>query len=315
MTSTVLEAWSHAAASVRAALRPTPLVRLPIRGVQAEVYAKLETMQPTGSFKVRGAIAAVAALGEADTRIVTASAGNHGLGTAYAATRLGVPATIFVPRSAPSVKIERLQGFDVDLRVEGDRYDDAEQLALDFAADHGRFVSAYNDPHVIAGQATAVAEVAEALDTDFTVVVPVGGGGLLSGTAIGAERAAQRIDVVGVETNQSQAFSAAVAAGRVVEVPVGPTIADGLAGNIEDGAITPGIAREYGVSLVDVGEDEIHAAVRQFAVEHGLVVEGSGAVGLAALVAGKVSATGPVVLVLTGRNITAERLAGILAGE
>ncbi len=290
-------------------LPPTPLVPARIDG--AEIYFKLETMQPTGSFKVRGAAAAVTAYG-AGGRIVTASAGNHGLGVAFAASRLGARATIFVPASAPSVKIDALGTFDVDLRVEGDSYDDAERLALGYAAEHGRFVSAYSDPHVIAGQATVVAEVADTLAADFTIVVPVGGGGLAAGTALGAARAGHVIDVIGVEASQSMALSAAVHAGRVVDVAVGATIADGLAGNIDHAAITPQIVRDHGVALTDVSEESIRDAVRRLATEHGLVVEGSGAVGLAAVLTGKVAVVGPTVLVLTGRNITAQRLADIL---
>jgi threonine dehydratase len=309
MTTSPTDALPSALAAVRAMLPPTPLV--PARFDGAEVYFKLETLQPTGSFKVRGAAAAVAAYG-ADDRIVTASAGNHGLGVAYAASRLGAPATIFVPSSAPSVKLDALRTFDVDLRVEGDSYDDAERLALDYAADHGRFVSAYSDPQVIAGQATVVTEVADALAEDFTIVVPVGGGGLAAGTALGAARSGRAIDVVGVEASQSMALSAAVHAGHVVEVPVGATIADGLAGNIDPAAVTPQIVRENGVALTDVSEDSIRDAVRRLAIEHGLVVEGSGAVGLAAVLTGKVALVRPTVLVLTGRNITAQRLAEIL---
>ncbi|HZZ96829.1 MAG TPA: pyridoxal-phosphate dependent enzyme [Jatrophihabitantaceae bacterium] len=309
MTASPTDALPAALAAVRALLPPTPLVQARIEG--AEVYFKLETMQPTGSFKVRGAVAAVAAYG-ADNRIVTASAGNHGLGVAFAASRLGAPATVFVPASAPSVKIDALRTFDVDLRVEGESYDDAERLALGYAADHGRFVSAYSDPQVIAGQATVVAEVAEALAADFTIVVPVGGGGLAAGTALGAARTGRAIDVVGVEASQSMALSAAVHAGRVVEVPVGATIADGLAGNIDQAAITPQIVRDHGVELIDVREDAIRDAVRRLAIEHGLIVEGSAAVGLAAVLTGKVALARPTVLVLTGRNITAQRLAEIL---
>lgn len=313
MTSALAEAWPSAEPAVHALLRPTPLVRADVRGVDAEVYFKLETLQPTGSFKVRGASAAVAAYGAAGDGIVTASAGNHGLGVAYAATAMRTGATIFVPSSAAAVKIDALRQFDVDLRVEGDSYDDAERLAIDYATGHGRFVSAYNDPHVIAGQSTVVAEIAEQLPVATTVVVPVGGGGLVAGAAYGAARSGRDIDVVGVETEESTAVSAAVAAGRVVEVAVGETIADGLAGNLEAGATTPDIVREHDVRLTTVSEDQIRDAVRRLAVEHGLVVEGSAAVGFAALAAGSIPTGRPVVLVLTGRNITAARLAAILA--
>ena len=309
MTTSPTDALPSALAAVRALLPPTPLVRAWVDG--AELYFKLETMQPTGSFKVRGAAAAVAAYG-ASGPIVTASAGNHGLGIAYAASRLGADATVFVPESAPSVKIDALRSFAVDLRVEGESYDDAERLALDYAAEHGRFVSAYSDPHVIAGQATVVAEVADVLAGNFTIVVPVGGGGLAAGTALGAARVNRDIAIVGVEASQSMALSAAVHAGRVVDVAVGATIADGLAGNIDAAAITPQLIRDHEVTLVDVSEDSIRHAIRRLAIEHGVVVEGSAAVGFAAVVDGTIKLDRPTVLVLTGRNITARRLAGIV---
>jgi threonine dehydratase len=313
MTSAIEAAVAAATENVRALLAPTPLVRINLSDIDADVYVKLETLQPTGSFKVRGAIAATAVYRDEHAAIVTASAGNHGLGVAYAASRLGARPTIFVPRSAPSVKIDSLAKFAVDLRVEGDSYDDAERLALKYAEEHGRFVSAYSDPQVIAGQSTIVGEITDSLSGDFTVVVPVGGGGLASGVAYGATQSGRTVEVIGVETEQSTALSAAVAAGRVVDVEVGVTMADGLAGNLAPDAITPGIVGELGVTLTTVSEEQISAAVRRLAIDHGLVVEGSGAVGFAALLAGKVPTSRPIVLVLTGRNITAQRLAAILA--
>ena len=295
---------------VRAHLDPTPVIRLRLTGIDRPLWAKLETAQPTGSFKVRGALAACAAYASEGARIVTASAGNHGLGIAYAATRLGVPATVVVPETASPVKVARLRTFDVDLRQIGRDYDEAEAAALEIASCAGRFVSPYNDPHVIAGQSTIATELLEQAEP-ATVVVPVGGGGLAAGVSrVLVDRAGWR--VVGVETAESRAVSAAIAAGHVVPVVVGPTIADGLAGNIETDSVTPGLLAAAGTPVCAAPESAIRSAVARLATEAGLVVEGSGAVAVAALQERLVDGDGPIVVVLTGRNIATPLLREIL---
>jgi threonine dehydratase len=242
--------------------------------------------------------------------VVAASAGNHALAVVEAARRLGLRATVVVPRTASAAKLAALRQLDADLVAHGDRYEEAERHALELAEDGGVYVSAYNDPQVIAGQATWAAETAEQVPGGATLVVPVGGGGLLAGTALwAAARPEHR--VVGVEARASRAVSAAVAAGRVVEVPVGPTLADGLAGNLEPGSITPGLAAGRVHAFAAVTEAEIERAIRLLAAG-GLVVEGAGAVGLAALLAGRVPLDGQVVVLLSGRNIAAGTLARIL---
>lgn len=291
-------------------LSPTPLVPLDL-GDGTPVWLKLDSLQPTGSFKVRGGLAATAAYARQGVPVVTASAGNHGLGIAYAATKLGVKATIVVPVTASPAKIEALRGFDVTLILEGSGYDEAEAYALELARSEGRFVSAYTDRYVIAGQSTLVREVVDAIGTSLTVVVPVGGGGLASGSALSARAASHNVGLVGVEAAASRAVSAAVAAGHVVPVPVGPTRADGLAGNIEVTSMTPDILRETATALVAVTEPAIRNAIRLLA-RAGIVVEGAGAAGLAALVEGLVPRDRPVVLAVTGRNITFDQLATAL---
>lgn len=309
------DAHFHAARAVIAShLEPTPLIRLRLSDIHWPLWAKLETVQPTGSFKVRGALAACAAYAAEGARIVTASAGNHGLGVAYAATRLGVPATVVVPETASSVKVARLRTFDIDLRQIGRDYDQAEHAALEIASGDGRFVSPYNDPHVIAGQSTVATELLAQgpWDTPITVVVPVGGGGLAAGISlVVADEPGWR--TVGVEAAESRAVSAAIAAGHVVPVGVGPTIADGLAGNIESDSVTPGLLTATGTPVCAAPESAIRSAVAQLATEAGLVVEGSGAVGVAALRDGLVDADGPTVVLLTGRNIAVPLLREILA--
>jgi threonine dehydratase len=307
--------WTHrienARRAVASVLSPTPLVAATLDGFDAPAYLKLETVQPTGSFKVRGALAAVAASAADGARVVTASAGNHGLGLAFAAARMGVEATIVVPETASPAKVAALRRFPVDLRLAGTGYDEAEAVALGLAAASGvRFISAYTHPDVIAGQSTIVREVADQLPGAFRIVVPVGGGGLVSGTALGAPDHAR---VLGVESAASRAVSASVAAGHVVDVEVGATLADGLAGNLARDAITPAILTEHGTELTAVDEVAIRAAIRTLALQHGIVAEGAGAVGVAAAHATLVSADLPAVFVITGRNIAAATLLEVLS--
>ena len=296
---------------VQTHLDRTPLVRVDLGGFDPPTYLKLESLQPTGSFKVRGALAAVATAARDGRPVVTGSAGNHGLGVAFAATRLNARATVVVPENASTVKVEALRRFDIDLLLVGDRYDAAEQAALRIAEQtNAEFISAYTHPDVIAGQATVVGEVAEQVVGPFRIVVPVGGGGLAAGTALGAPA---RASVIGVEAQASRAVSASMRAGRVIDVDVEPTIADGLAGNIAADTITPRILSQHGVHVTAADEAAIRVAVRELALRHGIVAEGSAAVGIAAAAAGNIPADLPTVFVITGRNIAANRLAGLLA--
>ena len=295
-------------------LAPTPVVSCPALG--EGTVLKLETLQPTGSFKVRGALAAVAAAVGRDpgVELVAASAGNHGLGVAYAAGRLGVGATVVVAENASPVKVRALEGYGVTLVRRGRSYDEAEAHALELARrTGGHFISPYNDPDVIAGQASLATELAGQVPGARTLVVPVGGGGLLSGVALAT--GPSELAIVGVEPEVSAAMTAALGAGRAVPVATGQTIADGLAGSIEEGSVTVEIALRHHVEMVTVSEAELVAAVRFLATEVGLVAEGAGAAAVAAWRAGRVAARGgPSVVVVTGRNIDPARLASILSG-
>jgi threonine dehydratase len=271
---------------------------------------KLESLQPTGSFKVRGALNALARL-DPDVPVVTASAGNHGLGLAYAAQLLARRATVVVSTKASLAKVARLRGFGVELVRIGDSFDDAEEHALALADRGAHYVSAYNDPDVIAGQGTIGCELDRQLDGDLTVVCAVGGGGLAAGIGLWASTR-PGVRVVGVESEQSTAVSAAVRAGGDVAVRIGETLADGMAGNIERGCVTPAIIAREVADLVTVSEGEIRAGLRYLATERGYVAEGAGAVAVAALLAGKVDVRGQPVAVVSGRNITLAALAAAL---
>jgi threonine dehydratase len=298
-------------------LPATPVVESPLLG--PGVLLKLESFQPTGSFKVRGGMVAVANVlaHHPGGRVVTASAGNHGLGVAYAARALGVPATIVLPENASSAKRSALEQFGggVEVVIHGPTYDEAEAHALDLAADGARFVSAYNDPDVIAGQATIASELFDQVADLRAIVAPVGGGGLVAGLALAAPRR-QDVDVYGVEADASPAVSASVEAGHVVEIHEKPTIADGLAGNVEPGSVTIGLIARHVRALLRADENAIRRAVRFLASEHGLVVEPSGAIGVAAVLSGLVQpGRDATVIVITGRNVTARLMADILSGE
>jgi threonine dehydratase len=278
---------------LRPFLAPTPVV-------ESEGFSlKLESLQPTGSFKVRGAVAALTTLDRAE-RVVTASAGNHGLAVAWAAKRLGLDATIVVAETASPAKIAGIRRFPATLLVHGADYDEAERHALSLP---GRYVSPYNDPDVIAGAGTTGLE----LGGYDTIIVPIGGGGLASGIALAADAC-----VIGVVPDAFPAMRAALDAGCIVEIEGASTVADGLAGNIEPGSVTFEIVRDLVDDVVTVGEPAIEDAMRFLAKEHGLVAEGAGAAALAALRSGAAAARGKTVAIVTGRNVTAALFAQVL---
>lgn len=300
---------TRAADRLRGRIVRTPLTRSAWLSSRTggDVWLKLENQQIEGSFKARGALHAL--MRANIDRAVTASAGNHGRALAFAAKELGVALTVFAPRTAPSAKLDpiRRHGARLELR---DTYDSAERDAILFAREHGiPYVSPYNDPDVIAGAGTAGLEVIEDLPQVDLFVVPVGGGGLVSGIALAAETGAARPRVIGVEAAASPVFTSALAAGRLVEVDVGPTLADGLAGNAEPGSITFDLIRDLGVDVQRVGEDQIAAAMRGLLAHEAQQVEGAAAVGVAALLAAMIDVSGRrVAVIVSGGNVDPGRL-------
>jgi len=279
---------------IRPLLPPTPLL-------QSDGFAlKLETLQPTGSFKVRGALAALTALPQG-THVVTASAGNHGLAVAWTAERLGLDATVVVAETASPAKVDALRRSAAELVVHGDDYDAAERYAMTLA---GRYVSPYNDRDVIAGNGTVGLELAHA----DTIVVPIAGGGLASGIGLATDAR-----VIGVVPAAFPAMRAALDAGEIIEIAGTRTVADALHGNIEPGSVTFELVRHRLEDVVEVTEAELEDAMRFLVREHGLVVEGAGGAAVAALRAGKVVPRGETAAILTGRNVTAETLARVLS--
>jgi len=299
---------------VRRHLSVTPVVAALQLGER--VSLKVETVQPTGSFKVRGGLAAVAATlaSEPGRAVIGSSAGNHGLGLAFAAAQLKADVTVVVPRQASAAKVTALKQFDVHLVQHGDGYSEAEALALELAEREGsRYVSPYNDADVIAGQGTIARELLEQVPNVGTVVVPAGGGGLIAGIALGL--AGHGVTVIGVESVASPSVSSALAAGHIVPVTVTPTLADGLAGNLEEGAVTIDVLLQHQVKVVTVSEADIRLAMAYSVQQMGLVLEGAGAVGVAALRAGLIPANDEgkeTVVLLTGRNIAPALLEEVL---
>ncbi|MFQ5813985.1 MAG: threonine/serine dehydratase [Anaerolineae bacterium] len=284
-----------------------------------EVYLKLENWQKTGSFKVRGAINKVASLtGEEKAKgLVTASAGNHALGVAYAAQAWGnVPTTVFMPVNAPASKLKKLEEFECDVFLSGNSYDEAHHFAEDFERVHGAtYVHAYDDPLTMAGQGTVGLEIMEDLPEAEAILVPVGGGGLIAGIALAAKAINPQVRVIGVQPEASPAAYLSLRDGRPYEeYDAAPTIADGLAGGF--GRLPFEIAGDLIDEIVLVSEEETRAAVFTLLELAQLVVEGAGAVGIAALLAGKVNLAGrKVVAVLSGANIDATLLFEIIGEQ
>ena len=278
------------------------------------VALKLECAQRTGSFKIRGAFNALGRLRKG-TAVVTASAGNHGRAIALAAETLGLRATVFTPRDAPRAKVAAIARHGADLR-QTSSYDEAESAARAFARETGQtFVSPYNHPDVIAGAGTIAFELFEAAPQLLTIVVPVGGGGLISGIAIGAKAIAPRVRVVGVEVAASCAILTSLRNGRITSIDPQPTLADGLAGNLEPESVTFEIVRRYVDDVVTVTERELARGLRGLVAEEHVVAEGAGAAAVAAMLAGRVRTSGTAVAIVSGANIDAERLSAVLRQE
>lgn len=301
-------------------LRRTPLVHSTWLSDRAgtRVSIKLESMQVSNSFKSRGAFNAVIARRERSggkaTPLVTASAGNHGRALAIAAETFALPLVVFTPSDAPTTKLDAIRRHGATLRAEARDYDEAERLAKAFAASTGaEFISPYNDPDVVAGGGTVALEIFDDAPDVDTIVVGIGGGGLISGLGIAADAINPACRVIGVEADASCAFRTSVRAGRLVDIVPGPTLADGLGGNPDRDTITFAIIQRVVDDIVTVNEDEIARAIVGLVASEHLIAEGAGAVGTAALLAGTIAPLGAhVAVVLSGSNIDRARLASLI---
>lgn len=297
-------------------------VRTPLRRSGAlsriaggDVWLKHECQQVTGSFKLRGAYNAIATLPE-DVRargVVTSSAGNHGLGVAWAAKHLAIPATVFVPLAVPDVKRRGIEALGASIDAESADYDDAMVRARAFAGERGTtYIHPCLGEALIAGQGTVALEVLEDLPDLATIVVPVGGAGLLAGTGSLLRRTAPSVRISGAQSVHTAAMSRSLAAGRVTHIEHHSTLADGLAGDIDEFALDVG--RKALDELTVLEEAEIARAIRFLIAEEGLTVEGAGAVGVGALLKGTITPTFPCVAIITGCNIDPKRHLAAVAG-
>jgi threonine dehydratase len=280
-------------------------------------WLKLESEQNTGSFKLRGATNALALLTDDELArgVVTASAGNHGLGIASAAKELGVRLTVFVPCTAPAIKRDRIAGFGATVDASAANYDDAEVLARAHAARTGAtFVSAYAGLPLLAGQGTVALEILEALPSLRTIIVPIGGVGLASGIAGLLRAEAPAVRIVGAQSERSNAMTIAMATGMPTVIPDLPTLADGLAGQADGYMLAQGRAALD--DIVAASEEDVASAIAYLWIEEGFKVEGAGAVGAAVLLSGRVANLEfPVAVVVSGGNIDDSRHKAVIAGN
>jgi threonine dehydratase len=289
------------------------------RRLGAEIWFKWENRQKTGAFKLRGALNKILSLpSECVSRgVLAASSGNHGHGLAYATRLLGMGATIYVPDDTPRKKLRGMARLGARVvTVPGD-YGVAEEMALAVAGSSEEvWVSAYNDPAIIAGAGTLALEWLEQVQALDLLLVPAGGGGLVSGVGLAVKALKPQVRVVGVQAEASAALHAAFYGHDVDAVTHRSTLADGLAGPIENGSITIPLVKQVVDEILLVSEAEIERGVAYAYRVHGEVIEGAGAVGLAALLAGKVNCAGHVTgLLVSGGNVDPDRHAEILARQ
>ena len=279
-------------------------------------YLKLENLQRTGSFKDRGALNCMLRLTEAERArgVVTASAGNHAQAVAYHGGRLGISVTVVMPETAPLIKVTNTRGYGADVIQVGTILDDAAAEVQRLAAEEElSIIHAFDDEDVIAGQGTMGLEILEQVPDVSVVVVPVGGGGMISGIACAIKEIKPDVRIIGVEADAAASAKASRDAGEVVKIAVSDTLADGIVTK-RIGEITYPLIERYVDELVSVGEEEIAAAILLLIEREKTVAEGAGAVGLAALMTGSVtlSETDRAVLLLSGGNIDINMISRII---
>jgi len=303
---------------IRSHIRETPLEHSPFlsRETEASVFLKLENLQLTGSFKLRGAMNKVLSLNPKvrGRGAVTASSGNHGHAFAYLTDRFGFPGTIFLPETTDPGKIDTLQTYGAEIRIHGDDCIRAEAAGRAAAAERGfTYISPYNDLQVIAGQATVGVELARQEERLDAVLVPVGGGGLIAGIAAWLKSGDGDITIIGCQPEKSRVMYESIRAGRILDLESLPTLSDGTAGGIEEGSLTFPLCRDLVDDFVLLSEEEIRKALILVLEKHHILIEGAAALPVAALLkepgrfAGK-----KVALVLSGSTLSLATLRKVL---
>ena len=305
--------------SIGSVVRRTPLIHdedlSAIAGV--EVYLKLECWQLTGSFKARGAANRLLSLGEEEKKrgVIAFSTGNHGRAVAWISRHLGLAAVICLSTRVPAWRVEAMRALGAEVVAHGASQDEAYARALEIQKERGlTMVAPFDDPAVISGQGTIALEILEDLPETAQVVIPLSGGGLFAGVALAAKTIRPSIRAVGVSMAVAPAMVRSLEAGQPVEIPEVDSLADALLGGIGlDNRHTFELTRNWADQTELVSEDEIGAGMFHAFARQRLVVEGSGAVGIAAVLAGKIKGPGPVVLVVSGGNAAPDVLTAIAA--
>lgn len=301
-----LEAFEEASEKVKEVTQETKLIESPSFSAQCgnRVWLKPENMQRTGAYKVRGAYYKISTLSpdEISRGLITASAGNHAQGVAYAATRAGARSVVVMPTTTPLIKVERTKGYGAEVVLHGDVYDEACDYALELAERDGlTFVHPFNDPTVATGQGTIAMEIVQELPLVDTILVPVGGGGLACGVSTFAKLHNPKIRVVGVEPAGAPSLTAALEAGHPVRLPSASTIADGTA-VLEVGDEVFPYLRDNLDDVMTVSDDELVVAFLDMVENHKMIVENSGLLTVAAL-KHLPAENGRVVSILSGGNM------------
>jgi threonine dehydratase len=297
-------------------IKRTPLVHSPALSAVAggDVHLKLESEQTTGSFKLRGALNALSTLPPEDQQrgIVASSAGNHGMGVALAAKTLGIRAKIYVPATAPGVKKAGIRALGAELDDSEPDYDAAMAKAVAFGKETGRaFINPCLGDELLAGQGTVALEIVEQLPTVRALVINVGGGGLLGGCASLIRRERPDVKIYGAQSVNTDAMARSIAARKVVEIEYRPTLADGLAGQIDADAFDLGLNSLDAIGTVT--ENDIEKAIAFLHREHGVRSEGAGACGVAYLLSGRLKPEFPCAVIVSGGNIDEEHWQRIIA--
>lgn len=307
-----------AANRIKDYVRETPLEFSPwfSEKAGAQVWMKLENLQLTGSFKLRGAFNKLLTMTDRERAVggVAASSGNHGAAVAYAMAKLGVTGVIFVPEQTSSAKVDAIRRFGGEVRFFGTDGLDTEIHARQYAAEHGMtYLSPYNDAPVIAGQGSCGAEIARQLPDIDAIYIAVGGGGLISGVGTFLRTVNRKSSIIACQPEASAVMTESVRAGRILEMPSQPTFSDGTAGGIEAEAITFDICRDIITDYVTVSEDEIASAMRAFIDSHHLLIEGAAGVALAGLLRHQHKFAGKnIVVLICGGNISRDTLRQII---
>jgi len=284
--------------------------------VEGQVFLKLECMQHTGSFKYRGALNKFLSLSPEDRQgpVITASSGNHGTALAAILQKFGGKGVVYLPENTSPVKVSHLRQYGVDLEFFGTDYITSETLAKETAEKNKQvFISPYNDPQIIGGQGTIAVELCDQLDAIDTVLVPVGGGGLISGIAGYLKTVDKNIHIIGCQPENSAVMYESIKAGKIIDMASKPTIADGTAGGVEPGSTTFDICKEAVHDYILVSENDIKTAIRHIVEQHQMLIEGAAALSVACLLKDKDRFKGKhVVLIISGKKITAALLKEIL---